>query len=174
MVCKYKFFSFLTLFGVIMKSFLILIFILIVNNSFSQELVTTSHSDVELESLTRPDGSKYSIYKNKNTWTDNFGNYGIGICLGTIETDDLESITLDIICENTDKNGHKNWSISLRKSEAFAEGIGTSEYIDGTGIWKRLKNLKCQYATKYYNSIAFTIEKCKLNKKQKDLLQSNK
>ena len=63
--------------------------------------------------------------------------------------------------------------MTKRVSDNFEQGVGVNEYIEGTGVWKRLKGLKCNYATSYKNNVSFTLEKCKLSEEQHKFLSSN-
>ena len=143
---------------------------LFISTSYSRELITNSHMKVDLQTFSLPDGSKFSSYVGLGSWTDNYGNYGTSNCKGIIKTDDLNNIDLDIMCENNDKEDFKSRSISKRVSENFEQGIGESQYLNGTGVWKRLKGLKCRYATNYKNNISFTVEKCKISEEQHKFL----
>ena len=140
---------------------------------YSFELITDSHLKVVLKTYDLPNGNKFSIYEGEGTWTDNYGNYGINSCRGVVKTDDLNKIDLEIICEGLDKNDFKSWSRTKRVSDNFEQGVGVNEYIEGTGVWKRLKGLKCKYATSYKNNVSFTIEKCKISEEQHKFLSSN-
>ena len=121
----------------------------------SYELISNSHLKVTLKTYALPNGNKFSIYEGEGTWTDNYGNYGTNTCRGIV------------------KNDYKNWSMTKRVSDNFEQGVGASEYIEGTGLWKRLKGLKCNYATSYKNNVSFTLEKCKLSEEQHKFLSSN-
>tara|TARA_B100000886_G_scaffold186703_1_gene128146 strand:- start:633 stop:869 length:237 start_codon:yes stop_codon:yes gene_type:complete len=77
------------------------------------------------------------------------------------------------MCEGTDKNDFKYWARTKRVSDNFEQGVGINENIEGTGVWKRLKGLKCKYATSYKNNVSFTIEKCNLSEEQHNFLSSN-
>ena len=149
---------------------LIILFTKIAN---SYELISNSHLKVALKTYALPDGSKFSIYQGEGTWTDNYGNYGTNTCRGVVKTDDLNKIDLEIMCEGSDKNDYKNWSMTKRVSDNFEQGVGVNEYIEGTGVWKRLKGLKCTYATSYKNNVSFTLEKCKISEEQHKFLSSN-
>jgi len=139
----------------------------------SYELISNSHLKVTLKTYSLPDGNKFSIYEGEGTWTDNYGNYGTNTCRGVVKTDRLNKIDLEIMCEGSDKNDFKNWSMTKRVSDNFEQGVGVNQYIEGTGIWKRLKGLKCKYATSYKNNVSFTIEKCKISEEQHKFLSDS-
>ena len=139
----------------------------------SYELISNSHLKVTLKTYSLPDGNKFSIYEGEGTWTDNYGNYGTNTCRGVVKTDRLNKIDLEIMCESSDKNDFKYWSVTKRVSDNFEQGVGVNQYIEGTGIWKRLKGLKCKYATSYKNNVSFTIEKCKISEEQHKFLSDS-
>ena len=139
----------------------------------SYELISNSHLKVILKTYTLPDGNKFSIYEGEGTWTDNYGNYGTNSCRGVVKTDTFNKIDLEIMCEGLDKNDFKNWSMTKRVSDNFEQGVGVNQYIEGTGVWKKLKGLKCRYATSYKNNVSFTLEKCKISEEQHSLLSNN-
>ena len=139
----------------------------------SYELISNSHLKVTLKTYSLPDGNKFSIYEGEGTWTDNYGNYGTNTCRGVVKTDDLNKIDLEIMCEGLDKNDFNYWSLTKRASDNFEQGVGINEYIEGTGIWKKLKGLKCKYVISYKNDVSFILEKRKINAEQHKFLSSN-
>ena len=139
----------------------------------SYELISNSHLKVTLKTYALPNENKFSIYEGEGTWTDNYGNYGTSTCRGVVKTDDLNKIDLEIMWESSDKNDFKYWSVTKRVSDNFAQGVGVNEYIEGNGVWKILKGLKCNYATSYKNNVSFTLEKCKISEEQHKFLTSN-
>ena len=140
-------------------------------SNFSYKMDT--HFVVSDNKIEVPGHLNYMTYQLKGSWTDNYGNYGTTSCRGIVKTDDLNKIDLEIMCEGSDKNDYKNWSMTKRVSDNFEQGVGLSEYMEGTGVWKRLKGLKCNYATSYKNNVSFTLEKCKISEEQHKFLSRN-
>ena len=147
-----------------MRCLLILLF-LISTQLLANKLITTIHSTSNIEKITIPNGLTYSNFSNTATWTNNFGNYGTAKCVGLIKTNKTDEVTIEVICENSDKKGFKTWTILKRNSLEFDVGVGASEIIYGTGPWKHLVGTKCTYATNYLNNVNFAIDKCDISDK---------
>ena len=152
---------------------ILLLIIIFSKTATSYELISNSHLKVTLKTYALPNGNKFSLYEGEGTWTDNYGNYGTNTCRGVVKINSLKKINLEIMCEGSDKDDFKNWSITRRVSDNFEQGVGVNEYIEGTGVWKVLKGLNCKYATSYKNNVSFTIEKCKISEEQHKILSSN-
>ena len=52
-------------------------------------------------------------------------------------------------------------------------GVGVVEYLDGTGPWKSMTGIKCNYATNYFEDANYYVEKCKLTEKIYQELSKN-
>ena len=103
-----------------------------------------------------------TLIKNEATFTDNRGNYGISICLGTLEKTE-NNIDFNLKCENTDQNNLRYWTKVSRGQGDLDAGVGTVEIIGGEGYYKNLVGNKCTYAIKYFRSdIFFLRQVCKL------------
>ena len=68
-------------------------------------------------------GSEFSTFESKGSWTDNFGNYGKNLCKGVIDKGINKDVSLIVMCESIDKNGYKTWALNKRDGE-FVRGIG--------------------------------------------------
>ena len=133
--------------------------------SNAKELITTSYSTVEEEKYELENGTVHTNIKSSGLWTDNFGNYGKNKCFGLMTTNKNRSVSLNVKCELIDHKGNKNWSVLKRNSDEFGAGVGVVEYLDGTGPWKSMIGIKCNYATNYFEDANYYVEKCKLTEK---------
>ena len=101
-------------------------------------------------------------YKNKTTWKDNLGNYGLSNCLGLIVTDfNKEIIDYKMYCKYLDQDNHEYTHKYIRETDVSG-GVGTSNIISGTGKWKKYIGVTCTYAIDYLKTALFLIEKCNL------------
>ena len=106
--------------------------------------------------------NKVIHYKNKTTWKDNFGNYGISNCYGLIVSDvNKEIIDYKMYCKYFDQDNDEFTHKYIRET-VVAGGVGQSNIISGTGKWKKYIGSKCTYAIDYLKKALFTIEKCNL------------
>lgn len=101
-------------------------------------------------------------YKNKTTWKDNLGNYGLSNCLGLIVTDvNKEIIDYKMYCKYLDQDNHEYTHKYIRET-AVLGGVGKSNIISGTGKWKKYIGITCTYAIDYLKTALFLLEKCNL------------
>ena len=153
-----------------MRFILILIsFLLFYNFSISKdtkEIISKTHSKAEVKTFNLKNGINFSSFTSEGSWENNLGNYGINKCLGTVKKMPSYEINLNIMCEFTDKNGYKTWSVLKRSSSNMESGVGYAEIIDSTVPHKELWiGTKCTYATNYLEDVNFTIQKCTVSDK---------
>ena len=105
----------------------------------------------------------YFFYdKNKTTWKDNLGKYGLSNCLGLIVTDfNKEIIDYKMYCKYLDQDNHEYTHKYIRET-AVSGGVGKSNIISGTGKWKKHIGVTCTYAIDYLKTALFIVEKCNL------------
>ena len=106
------------------------------------------------------------IYRNTKataSWKDNLGDYGIIKCLGNYVSYEKLGTNLTLYCQGTNKDGEVFWLTMKRNSSDYDGGIGKSEYIYGTGKFKKLINTKCIYAVEISEEFSILKQKCKLN-----------
>ena len=117
-----------------MRTLLILIIFFFISNVVisdqTKEIIMKSHSTSDLNSFKLENGTNFSSLVSEGSWEDNLGNYGLSKCMGTVTTMSNNDITLNVMCENTDKNGHKTWYVVKRSGSSMAGGIGYSECED--------------------------------------------
>ena len=82
------------------------------------------------------------------------GNYVSSEKLGTI---------LNNYCQGENKDEDIFWLTMKRNSSDYDGGIGKSEYIYGTGKFKKLINTKCIYAVEISEEFSILKQKCKTN-----------
>ena len=145
-----------------MKLFLVILIYLISFFSISFEIIKDSHFTLSLKSQELPNKKKFTLYENKGSWTNNYGNYGTFFCYGSIQSVTTSYEGLLVICEHLDSDDEKYWILYERSNEGNEGGTGIATFIEGTGKWQKLIGIKCIFATKYKGFNGFSKEKCKL------------
>ena len=151
-------------FCLMLISFLLLSHVVI--SKETKEIITKTHSKTEVKTFNLKNGINFSSYTSEGSWENNLGNYGVNKCLGTVKKMPSNEISLNIMCESTDKNGYKTWSVLKRSSSNMESGVGYAEIIDSTVPHKELWiGTKCTYATNYLKDVNFTMQKCSVSNK---------
>ena len=145
-----------------MKLFLVILIYLISFFSISFEIIKDSHFTLSLKSQELPNKKKFTLYENKGSWTNNYGNYGTFFCYGSIQSVTNSYEALLVICEHLDNDDEKYWILYERSNEGNEGGTGKASFIEGSGKWQKLTGRKCIFATKYKGLNGFSKEKCKL------------
>ena len=151
-----------------MKYFLILFIIIFVNAGNTEENIkelkdwTFEYSGfVKLNTINFPNIGKVIQITNNFTWKDSLGNYGKGVCYGTVESSSEEGDNLKYFCEMNDQDDESFFTKGERLSDEVEAGVGTQNIIDGTGKWKTFIGSKCTYGIKYKDDVVFASQKCK-------------
>ncbi|MDC3024503.1 hypothetical protein OA264_03430 [Alphaproteobacteria bacterium] len=113
------------------------------------------------------------VYSNillTGTWTDNLGFYGTYKCNAS-SYKRIEKVILDGICEGVNQNNEKYWYKINRNSSTMDAGVGKQTYLEGTGRYKVLKGISCNYGVRYLNNINYVKTKCVINEDIKGLLE---
>ena len=113
------------------------------------------------DSIALKKGFDKSIIVNESTWTDSNGDYGIIICLGTIDKFLDKSVILNLGCSGRNQEDEKFTGNIVRKSDAQDAGVGVFTYVDGTGKFERLIGRKCNLAVRYIDEFTFYRHRCK-------------
>ena len=72
--------------------------------------------------------------------------------------------SLDLLCENTNQNKQKSWTLIYRKHTNEDSAVGVVEYIDASEKYEHLIGKKCNYAIKFYEKkVFFFKQKCLLD-----------
>ena len=146
---------------------LIIFFVFISRNIRSEntvEYITEGSDTTDIKSFKLSNGSEFSTFESKGSWTDNFGNYGRNSCKGIIDKGINKNVSLIVMCESIDKNGFKTWTLNKRDGELDG-GVGTNEIIDTTIPKKNLYiGTKCTFAIKYLDEMNFYKNKCIISK----------
>ena len=106
-------------------------------------------------------GFEKSIIVNESTWTDSNGDYGIILCLGTLDKFLDKSVVLNLGCSGRNQDDEKFTGNIVRKSDAQDAGVGIFTYVDGTGKFERLIGRKCNLAVRYIDEFTFYRHRCK-------------
>ena len=116
---------------------------------------------VSNQSIELKKGFEKSIIVNESTWTDSNGDYGIILCLGTLDKFTDKSVILNLGCSGRNQDDEKFTEKIVRKSDAQDAGVGVFTYVDGTGKFKRLIGKKCNLAVRYIDEFTFYRHRCK-------------
>ena len=154
-----------------MKYYLILFLFFYFRTTVSQENITEflhwtfEYSGfVKLNTINFPNKGKVIQITNDFTWKDSLGNYGKGICYGTVESLPEQGDNLKYYCEMNDQDDHKFFTKGGRVSDDVEAGVGRQSIIDGTGKWKIFIGSKCTYGIKYKDDVVFASQKCKTSR----------
>ena len=149
-------------------------FVLISKNIKSEntvEYITEGSDTTDIKSFKLSNGSEFSTFESKGSWTDNFGNYGRSKCMGVVRFLSNNNMELNNMCESIDKNQYKTWSL-FKRSGPLDSGVGVYEIVDTTLPNRKLFiGMKCTYAIKYMDEINFTKSKCKITEKMEKIFQ---
>ena len=107
-----------------------------------------------------PDIGKVIQITNDFTWKDSLGNYGKGVCYGTVESSSEGRDNLKYFCEMNDQDDESFFTKGERLSDEVEVGVGTQSIIDGIGKWKTFVGSKCTYGVKYKDNVVFASSKC--------------
>ena len=131
-----------------------------INSENTVEYITEGSATTVIKSFKLSNGSEFSTFESKGSWTDNFGNYGKNLCKGVIDKGINKNVSLIVMCESIDKNGYKTWALNKRDGE-FVGGVGGNEIVDTTIPKKHLYiGTKCKFAIKYLDEMNFYKNKC--------------
>ena len=90
---------------------------------------------VKLSTINFPNAGKVIQITNNFTWKDSLGNYGKGVCYGTVESSSGGGDNLKYFCEMNDQDDESFFTKGERLSDEVEAGVGTQNIIDGTGKW---------------------------------------
>ena len=146
------------------KYFLLIVPLLLLNSYLiTSELRREGSGFSETEEFLFED-NKVINYKNKTTWKDSHGNYGISECLGLIVSDANNNIIdYNMYCKYIDQDNNE-YTHKYDRETDFSGGVGSSIIISGTGKWLEYIGSTCTYAIDYLKKALFIVEKCKLEK----------
>ena len=96
------------------------------------------------------------------SWSDSEGDYGLLECLGNYVTNKNDGTILNNYCKGTNRNKDTFWLIMNRNSNDYEAGIGKTTYLQGTGKFKKYKNVVCVYGVEIIEGMAVLKQKCKL------------
>ena len=109
-----------------------------------------SNDSIELKK-----GIEKSIIVNESTWTDSNGDYGIIICLGTIDKFLDKSVILNLGCSGRNQDDEKFTGNIVRKNDVQDAGVGVFTYLDGTGEFERFIGRKCNLVVRFIDEFSF-------------------
>ena len=105
----------------------------------------------------------YRQFKGTASWKDNTGDYGIIKCMGNYVSSEKSGTILNNYCQGANKDEDKFWLTMNRNSSDYDGGIGKSEYIYGTGKFKKLITANCIYAVEISEEFSILKQKCKVH-----------
>ena len=153
----------------------LMMFIFIISTNIRSEniveYITEGSDTTDIKSFKLSNGSEFSTFESKGSWTDNFGNYGKNLCKGVIDKGINKRVSIIVMCETTDKNGYKTWILNKRDGELVG-GVGVNEIVDTTMPKKNLYiGTKCKFAIKYLDEMNFYKNKCKISKELAEVFE---
>ena len=130
-------------------------------NAISWSIKFSGFGEV-FQKLTLTDNSTAALYKNKGTWEDSLGNFGVRSCIGLVELNpDNKLIVGRFFCEASDNENNKYIFKGVRGDNKMESGLGKMTLIDGSGKWKKMIGATCTYAISYQKDAIFQVDKCK-------------
>ena len=84
-------------------------------------------------------------------------------CKGLVDKN-INNFSLNILCEQIDKNNFKIYSLLKRKGNDMSAGVGKSVVVEATGYNKLLIGTECTYASLYVGKTSWTDLKCYIDK----------
>ena len=154
-----------------MKYYLCIPIFFLISTCFAKDYIIEFQAKVK--NLIEYNISKTKKFKNydlEGTFTDNYGNIGI---FGAVISADIEKgklIRLDSTAENIYSNNEKFYFRGVREKSDVDAGIAYNIIIGTTEKFKPLIGTKCTTSVRYLNDAIFGINKCKLSKTSKKIL----
>ena len=155
--------------SMLLKIFYLLILYLINLNNLKSENNTRifykeeSSGKVTIDGFNLPSGATYNLFKGTYQFKNELGNYGVVECKGLVDKN-INNFSLNILCEQIDKNNFKIYSLLKRKGNDMSAGVGKSVVIEATGYNKLLVGTECTYASLYVGKTSWTDFKCYIDK----------
>ena len=115
-----------------------------------------SNDSIELKK-----GFEKSVIVNESTWTDSNGDYGIILCLGTIDKFLDKSVILSIASSGRNQDYEKFTGNIVRESVLQDADVKVFTYMNRTGKFERLIGRKCNLAVRYIDEFTFYRHRCK-------------
>ena len=116
---------------------------------------------------------KFRSYQLIGTFTDEYGNYGKFDAVITSDIKDNKLIKLEGTAINIYSNEETLYIRANRKESDFDAGIATMEIIGASDKFKLLIGTKCIQSVRYFKDTIFGLQKCKISKKQSNILKIN-
>ena len=116
---------------------------------------------------------KFRSYQLIGTFTDEYGNYGKFEAVITSDIKDNKLIKLEGTAINIYSNEETLYIRANRKESDFDAGIATMEIIGASDKFKPLIGTKCIQSVRYFKDTIFGLQKCKISKKQSNILKIN-
>ena len=116
---------------------------------------------------------KFRSYELIGTFTDEYGNYGKldGIIISDIKDNKL--IKLEGTAKTIYANDEFLYIKAFRKESDFDAGVATMKIIGASDKFKALIGTKCKQSVRYFKDTIFGLQKCKITKKQSEILKNN-
>ncbi len=153
--------------------FTILLFFLL-KHVFSIDYIVEFQANINiLKEFNISNKEKFRSYELIGTFTDEYGNYGKldGIIISDIKDNKL--IKLEGTAKTMYANDEFLYIKAFRKESDFDAGVATMEIIGASDKFKALIGTKCKQSVRYFKDTIFGLQKCKITKKQSEILKSN-
>ena len=154
-----------------MKYYLCIALFFLLNFCFSEDYIIEFQAKVKnLKEFNFSNKKKFRNYDLEGTFTDNYGNIGIFNAVVISDVEKGKLIKLDSTSENIYSNNEKIFFRGVREKSDVEAGIAYNIIIGTTEKFKPLIGTKCITSVRYLNDAIFGINKCKLSKTSKKIL----
>ena len=148
--------------------YLLILYLINLNNLKSENNTPIFYKEetsgtVIIDGFNLPSGATYNLFKGTYQFKNELGNYGVAECKGLVDKN-INNFSLNILCEQIDKNNFKIYSLLKRKGNDMSAGVGKSIVVEATGYNKLLIGTECTYASLYVGKTSWTDSKCYIDK----------
>ena len=156
-----------------LKIIVINFFLLIFNMAYSFDYEIEYHAKRKtIKSIPISKDEKFISFTLDGTFSDNLGNYGFLEQASTLILKDNNVLKLDGYGKTIYQNRQATFHRGYRSQQEQDAGVGESVVLEATDNFKILKGMRCKYAVKFFEDTAYVLSKCKITKKQKNLLSN--
>ena len=151
----------------------ILLTFLFINSLYCFDYEIESHAKRKIiKTFPISTNEKYVSFIIEGTWSDNLGNYGLIEQSSIVITSNNKVLKLDGYGKTIYQNNHQTYFRGFRNQQEQDAGVGQTVITYADDSLRDLIGIKCTYAVKFFNDVAYVLSKCKINEKQKKILSN--